>query len=159
MKRLFIIAICSTMLLACGNAQKSIGNNIQREQEKREATTRNENGCIRLTSEEFAKRVADISNKEWKYIGDKPAIIEFYADWCRPCRLITPTLKEIAEKYDGELYIYKVNVDEEKKLARHFKISAVPTIMFVPMNGKPVTERGVIGMEGFEKYIKGVLLK
>ena len=157
MKRLLIIVVCSTTLFACSNAQKSNGNNMQHEQEKCGTASQNKNGCTKLTTEEFTKRVADISKKEWKYLGDKPAIIDFYADWCGPCRMIAPTLEKLAEKYNGELYIYKVNIDNEPELAQRFRISAVPTIMFVPIKGEPVTERGVISMEGFERYINRFL--
>ena len=115
-------------------------------------------GCIHLDTDGFPNKVADLS-KEWKYLGDKPAIIDFYADWCGPCRMIAPTIEKIAQKYNGELYIYKVNIDDNPELAQRFRISAIPTIMFIPQKGEPVTERGVIGMEGFEKYIKEVLLK
>ena len=73
--------------------------------------------------------------------------------------MIAPTIEELAKKYNGELYIYKVNVDNSPELAEKFKISAIPTIMFIPVKGEPITERGVISMEGFEKYIKEFLLK
>ena len=116
---------------------------------------------IKLDKEGFLKRVVDFENSptQWKYLGDKPAIIDFYADWCGPCRMIAPTIEELAKKYNGKLYIYKVNVDNSPELAEKFKISAIPTIMFIPVKGEPITERGVISMEGFEKYIKEFLLK
>lgn len=159
MKKLSLVAICSIMFIACGNKQKSDENIKYFEQKKYETTASKEGKCIGLTTEDFNKRVADTSKKRWRYLGDKPAIIDFYADWCGPCRMIAPTLEEIAKKYNGELYIYKVNIDNEPELSQRFGISAIPTIMFVPINGEPITERGIIGMEGFEKYIKKVLLK
>lgn len=159
MKRLFIVAICSTLLFACGNSTTQQRTPKGKNSVTAKVENTEDGGVIRLTTEEFTKRIADISRKEWKYLGDKPAIIDFYADWCGPCRMIAPTIEKIAQKYNGELYIYKVNIDDNPELAQRFRISAIPTIMFIPQKGEPVTERGVIGMEGFEKYIKEVLLK
>lgn len=159
MKRLFIVAICSTLFFACGNSTTQQRTPKGENSVTAKVENTEDGGVIRLTTEEFTKRIADISRKEWKYLGDKPAIIDFYADWCGPCRMIAPTIEKIAQKYNGELYIYKVNIDDNPELAQRFRISAIPTIMFIPQKGEPVTERGVIGMDGFEKYIKEVLLK
>ena len=100
----------------------------------------------------------NISNFESEILNNpSTSIVDFYADWCGPCRMVAPTLEKLAKKYNGELYIYKVNIDNEPELAQRFRISAVPTIMFVPIKGEPVTERGVISMEGFERYINRFL--
>lgn len=156
MKRLATIVVCSTLLFACNSASNS-NKNGGCDKECSTSAIKQKAGSIKLTTEEFIKKVADISKEEWKYLGDKPAIIDFYADWCGPCRQIAPTIEEIAKQYNGQLYIYKVNVDESPELAQKFKISAIPTIMFIPTNGTPITERGVISMEGFKRYIKEIL--
>ena len=92
-------------------------------------------GTIHLTKEEFLKKVVDYEKNptEWKYLGDKPAIIDFYADWCAPCKMIAPVLEELAEEYAGEIYIYKINTEIEQELAGAFGIRSIPTLLFVPM--------------------------
>lgn len=94
---------------------------------------------IQLTKSEFLKRVADYetSPNEWKYLGDKPAIIDFYASWCGPCKMIAPVLEELAAEYADELYIYKVNTEEERELSSVFGIRSIPSLLFVPMEGQP----------------------
>ena len=159
MKRLFIITVCSTLLFACGNSCKKAENTSCSYKANAKTALQQGNHSTKLTTESFKNKIADISKKEWRYIGDKPAIIDFYADWCAPCRIIAPTIEELAKKYNGELYIYKVNIDDAPELAEKFRISAIPTIMFVPMQGEPITERGIISMDGFEKYIKEYLQK
>ena len=116
-------------------------------------------GSIKIDTDTFIKNVADFNNPEWKYLGDKPAIVDFYADWCGPCKQIAPILEEIAKEYDGKLYVYKVNVDENKAIADAFKISAIPTLLFIPMQGEPKTEVGMTTKDNLEKIIKENLLK
>ena len=94
-------------------------------------------GPVILDAETFAQKVADINNPEWKYLGDKPALVDFYADWCGPCKMIAPSLEEIAAEKAGELYVYKVNVDNEQELASLFRIRSVPTLVFAPLKGEP----------------------
>jgi thioredoxin len=99
---------------------------------------------IHLTKAEFIKRVMDYEkNKtEWKYKGDKPAIIDFYADWCAPCRKVAPALEELAKEYAGKVYIYKVNIDQERELAGLFGVRNIPTYLIIPMKGKPELTSG-----------------
>ena len=111
-------------------------------------------GCIKINSEEFAKLVADLSQPEWKYLGDKPAVVDFYADWCGPCKAIAPALEEIAKEYDGELYIYKINVDDDGDIADAFNISAIPTLLFIPMEGRYAVKRGAMSKEELVNVIK-----
>lgn len=102
----------------------------------------NNNGekIVHLTKAEFLKRVMDYENNvnEWKYLGDKPAIIDFYADWCGPCKRLSPILEEIAAEYEGEVIIYKVNVDDERDIATAFGIRSLPTLFLYPNKGTQV---------------------
>ena len=138
-----------------GNHEGYSGNHEGCEGHSHEAKA----GCIKIDTDGFIKKVADFNQAEWKYLGDKPAIVDFYADWCGPCKMIAPTLEEIAKEYDGKLYVYKVNIDDNKAIAEAFKISAIPTLLFIPMQGEPKTEVGMMTKEGLEKIIKESLLK
>ena len=115
-------------------------------------------GVIKLTTEEFATKVADISVSEWKYLGDKPAIVDFYADWCPPCRMIAPLLDELA-KENPDIYIYKVNIDNSPEIAQAYNVVSIPTLLFIPMEGEPKREVGAMAKGQFEKIIKEFLLK
>jgi thioredoxin len=114
---------------------------------------------VYLTTEEFKSKVFNYTvNKEWKYSGELPAIIDFYADWCGPCKMVAPILQEIAKDYQGKLIVYKVDTESERELASAFGISSIPTLLFVPMNGQPQAAMGALPRQSFEKAIKDVLL-
>ena len=110
-------------------------------------------GCITINGEEFTKLVADLSQPEWKYLGDKPAVVDFYADWCGPCRAIAPSLEEIAKEYAGQLYIYKINVDNDPEIANAFNIVGIPTLLFIPMEGRYTVKSGSMPKEELVKLI------
>jgi len=121
---------------------------------------------IYLTKTEFIKRVIDYEkNKtEWVYKGDKPAIIDFYADWCAPCKKVAPVLEELASEYAGKIYIYKINIDKEPELAGLFGVKNIPTFLIIPMKGKPQLSSGASANNAenkawFKKMIDDVLLK
>ena len=115
---------------------------------------------IHLTKAEFMQKVAnyEANPSEWKYLGDKPCIIDFWATWCPPCKVIAPILDGLAKEYEGQIYIYKVDVDKEKELAQAFGIQSIPTLLFVPMNGDPKSEIGAIPKETFKDRIDNFLL-
>ena len=97
-------------------------------------------------------------NKEWKYEGSKPAIIDFYADWCAPCRQLSPLVDEIAKEYAGKIVVYKVDTDKEKILAQKLGITALPTLLFIPASGKPKISMGVLPKEDLVKAVNDILL-
>ena len=101
---------------------------------------------INLTKGGFLRRVADFENSpnEWKFLGNKPALIDFFAPWCGPCKMLSPVLDELAEEYEGTIDIYKVNVDDEEELADIFGIRSVPTLLFVPLQGDPKRAMGAM---------------
>ncbi len=111
-----------------------------------------------LTKETFKQNIFDFeNNKEWKFEGDKPCIIDFYADWCAPCKMVAPVLEELAQEYKGKLDFYKVNTEEQQELAQLFGIMSIPTIMFIPKNDKPQIAQGALPKEVFKDSIKTVL--
>lgn len=99
---------------------------------------------INLTKGGFVRRVADIDAMatDWKFLGDKPAMIDFYASWCGPCQRLLPIVESLADEFEGKVDIYKVNVDQEEELAAAFNVRTIPTLIFIPMSGKPEREVG-----------------
>ena len=116
---------------------------------------------IQLNEDDFLRVVADyhLPSNQWHYLGDRPAIVDFYATWCGPCRVLGPILEEIASAYKGKIYVYKVDVDECEALADAYDIRSIPTTFFVPMKGHPVKMVGAINRHEIERQIKEVLLK
>ena len=115
---------------------------------------------IDLTKNDFKTKVFDFENTaQWVYKGSMPCVIDFYADWCRPCREIAPVVEELAKKYNGKIIVYKINVDRERELSKTLRIESIPTIFFIPAKGEPVVTRGAISKEYFEKVISQILLK
>lgn len=113
-----------------------------------------------LTAQTFKEKVFNYeANKEWKYEGEVPCIVDFYADWCGPCKMIAPTLEELAEEYEGKIMIYKVDTEKEQELASAFGIRSIPSLLFVPKDGQPQMAVGALTKEGFIQAINDVLLK
>lgn len=111
-----------------------------------------------LTIETFKTKVFNFEqNKDWKFEGDKPCIIDFYADWCAPCRMVAPILEELSKEYNGKVDIYKVDTEAEQDLAALFGIRSIPSILFVPMNAQPQMAAGALPKNAFEQAIKEVL--
>jgi|GEM_PF-344725 len=136
----------------CGAEKKCAKQECEKKCEKQECAQQAA-GCIHLDTDGFTTKVADLS-KEWKYLGDKPAVVDFYADWCGPCKAISPILEEIAKEYAGELYIYKINVDNDPYIADAFNIQAIPTLLFIPMQGRYKVQTGGVAKEELVNMIK-----
>ena len=113
---------------------------------------------VQLTTKDFKEKVFDYeASSDWKYKGDLPAIVDFYADWCKPCKMIAPILEELAVEYKGKIIIYKVDVDDEKELAGVFQTQSIPSILFIPKEGQPQMAKGALPKETFVKAINDVL--
>ena len=111
-----------------------------------------------LTKEEFTKKVFNYEeNKKWKFEGDKPCIIDFYADWCAPCKMVAPIIEELSTEYDGKIDFYKINTEKEPELASAFGIQSIPSILFVPLNEQPQMAVGALPKDAFQNAIKEVL--
>jgi len=111
-----------------------------------------------LTIETFKSKIFNYAeNKEWKFEGDKPCLIDFYADWCGPCKTIAPLLEELATEYDGKIDIYKVDTEDQKELASIFGIQSIPSLLFVPMDEQPQMAMGALPKDTFIKAFKDVL--
>lgn len=132
--------------------------NAQTKPESKPSKTSSESGVIHLNATEFKQQVFDYENsKEWKYLGSKPAILDFYADWCSPCKMLAPHLEALQKEYGGNIQIYKINTDEQRELAGAFGIQSLPTIVFVPMDGKPTAVMGYRDKADLENVITDVL--
>ncbi len=113
-----------------------------------------------LTAQTFKEKVYNYDqNKEWKYEGELPCMIDFYADWCGPCKMVAPVLEELADEYKGKINIYKVNTEEQQELAAAFGIRSIPSLLFCPKDEKPQMAMGALPKESFIKTIDEVLLK
>ena len=114
---------------------------------------------VHLNKETFLEKVFDFEkNKDWKYQGDAPAIIDFWAPWCGPCRMVGPVIDELSEEYNGKVNFYKINTDEEQELAGAFGIRSIPSLLFIPMEGQPKMAVGALPKESLKKVIDEELL-
>ena len=150
-----LFVIITVIFTACsGKTENKTENNNE---PKKETNM----GTIALTKSEFLEKVANFETnpKEWKYLGDKPAIVDFYASWCGPCKTIAPILEELAKEYEGQIYIYKIDTEKEPELAAAFGVMSIPTLLFIPMDGAPQMAKGAMPKSAFKEAIETVLLK
>jgi thioredoxin len=123
------------------------------------AVANDKSPIIHLTDATFKQKVFNYPGaNDWKYLGTKPAIIDFYADWCGPCKRLAPILDEIAKEYAGKVIVYKVDTEAEKVLSGNLGIQSLPTLLFIPVNGKPQATMGLLPKETLVKAINEVLL-
>ncbi len=114
---------------------------------------------IQMTTQDFKEKVFNYeTEKEWKYLGELPAIIDFYADWCGPCKMVAPVLEELSEEYEGRLLVYKVDTEIEQELAQVFGISSIPTFIFIGADGEPMMQPGAFPKAVFKRVIEEKLL-
>ena len=139
MKRIIIAVLCVLGLVSALDAQEK-------------------KGVMPLSSKEFKTKVYDISAKNPEYLGSKPAIVDFYASWCGPCRAISPVLEELAKEYGDKIVIYKVDVDASRDIAQAFGIRSIPAVLFIPMKGEAQMTVGGRSKEDFKKQIDTILL-
>ena len=145
MKKAILIALVIIATAMTANAQEK----------------KNEPKVKHLTYSEFLKKVWDFEKNPttFEYKGKLPAVIDFYADWCGPCRRVAPIMERMAEEYDGKLLVYKVNTDQERELASAFQVRSIPMVLFIPMEGQPMMQVGALPEEGYRKVVEEQLLK
>ena len=169
MKHVFLSIVTLVMITttACSGKETNkdglVTDNIQKEKTEKPAEPANDGGqkgAIHLTKADFLKKIMNYEKnpQEWIYLGDKPAIIDFYADWCGPCKIAGPILEELAIEYQDEIYVYKINTDEERELAAAFGIQSIPAFLFIPQNGKPQMSNGIArSNEETKQMFKGII--
>jgi len=112
-----------------------------------------------LTKADFLTKVFDYeNNKEWKYQGELPAMIDFYADWCQPCKMVAPVLEELSDEYADKIKIYKIDTEAEQELASVFGIRSIPSLLFIPVDGKPQMSQGALPKQALKEAIDNILL-
>lgn len=115
---------------------------------------------IQLTTKEFKEKIFDYEEAQaWKYNDSVPAIIDFYADWCGPCKMVAPILEELSKEYEGKVNIYKVNTEKEIELSSVFGIQSIPTFLFIPVDGDPMMQPGALPKKVFQQVIEEMLVR
>ena len=152
---LFFLALMLAATTACGRG--SSNNNPVKEETM---ATEGNGKVIHLTKAEFLAKVYNFEKnpEEWKYEGDKPAIVDFYATWCGPCKAIAPVLEKLAAEYKGKIVVYKIDTDKEPELSAAFGIRSIPTLLFIPAKGTPQVAQGALPEEALRKTIDEFLL-
>ncbi|MDR0748608.1 MAG: thioredoxin [Tannerellaceae bacterium] len=155
MKKIGCILVMGMIFASC-NAQTKTDK-----QGSKTVTAEKVMQTIHLTKADFLAKVANYETnpEEWEYLGDKPALIDFYADWCGPCKAIAPVLEELAAEYGGQIYIYKIDTEAEQELAAVFGIRSIPSLLFVPMDENPQMTQGAIPKPQLKEAIEQLLLK
>lgn len=110
-----------------------------------------------LTSETFVEKISEVDSGEFNFKGDKPAVIDFWAPWCGPCKMVGPVMEELSDEYEGKVDIYKINTDEQQDLAMKFGIQSIPSILFIPTEGQPQMSIGALPKEALAGAFKDIL--
>ncbi len=143
-----------------------INNNSNKETNKTEETKeivtekQSKSNMEKLTKQAFLEKVFNYEqNKEWKYEGELPCLIDFYADWCGPCKMVHPILEELSKEYDGKIKIYQIDTEAEQELAAAFGIRSIPSLLFCPTEGQPQMAQGALPKATLKKAINEILLE
>ncbi len=167
MKRVFIVFLTGVFITltatACGTANSENNTSATSNTDTEVNANDSEKAATKpeyLTAETFKQKIWNYENnpEEWVYEGTEPAIIDFYADWCKPCKMVAPILDEISKEYSGKLKVYKIDTQKERELASVFQVSSIPAFLYIPAKGQPQMDKGYKDKAAFERIIKEVLL-
>lgn len=165
-KLIIVLAVIASAVTACsgkGNSETVKAEAVGSSQAKTKEQVKGDKKMkvTEMTKEMFKDKVMDYENnpQEWNYKGERPAIIDFYATWCGPCKMTAPNVEKIAEEYDGKIDVYKVDVDQQEELAALFGVQSIPTILFIPKTGTPAKSVGAMGYGQLKDAVNQVLLK
>jgi thioredoxin len=151
------------VLASCNQSnERRINTDLDKNNEEQIKTASSEQGKPEyLTVETFKQKVwdYDANPEEWVYNGEIPSIVDFYADWCKPCRIVAPIMEELAAHYEGRVKVYKVDTEAQRELAAVFQIRSIPSILFAPLDGKPAMQPGALSKEEYMKIIEEFVLK
>jgi thioredoxin len=155
MKSIFLTTLLSIAIFSSGCATKGSESN-----QTSESSVSNEGKAVKINKQQFIELVYnyEANPDEWVFEGDLPVIVDFYADWCAPCRIVAPILDELAKEYEGKIRIYKIDTDKEKDLARAFNIRSIPTMLFIPSEGRPQMSQGALPKETLKQVIDSFML-
>lgn len=166
----WMFALVVLFAAGCSNETKNESSDAKNEvvvESSSETKSEKSNSSIedikpqKITAAQFKELVWDYeaNPEEWKYEGELPCVVDFYADWCKPCKMVAPIMDDLADEYDGRLLIYKVNTDEERELASVFQVRSIPSILFAPKSGKPAMQPGALSKEDYKGIIDDFVLK
>ncbi len=167
MNRIFsVVAFIAVLMLTSCNQNTTKENKENGEIKNDSVTSMSEAGANdikpeHLTAQTFKEKVWDYDTNpdQWIYKGTLPCVIDFYADWCKPCKMVAPIMDDLADKYDGKVLIYKIDTDKEKELATVFQITSIPAVLFSPMDGKPAMQPGALSKDDYIGIIDEFILK
>lgn len=162
MKTIYLVLFASMLIFtqACTNSNSQTNKEKEVKTETVVETKTEHKGAIHITKDEFLTKVMNFEKnpQEWVYLGDKPCIIDFYADWCRPCKIAGPILDELAVEYKDDIYVYKVDTEKERELAAAFGIQSIPAFLFCPKEGNPQMSNGIARTnEETKAMFKGII--
>ena len=164
MKKLFLGLVLVAGVFLAGCNEQRIAEAAASENNEIASLDGEQPGDIKpeyLTAQTFREKVWDYEKnpQEWVYNGELPCIVDFYADWCKPCKMVAPIMDDLADYYDGKVLIYKVNTDEQRELASVFQVRSIPSILFAPKEGKPAMQAGAMSKEDYIRIIDEFILK
>lgn len=144
-KLLAVIALAAVTTVGCATGNGKTNDKSAESKTVRVSQDEKEGGTVLISKSEFLKEVWNYeeSPEEWKFLGDKPVVIDFYADWCGPCRIASPILEEVSHEFAGKVDVYKIDTEKERELAGVFGIQSIPAFLYIPMEGKPVMMAGI----------------